>query len=127
MTRYSKIKGIAFCVLATALTTSGAASAETVTLSCPLDNIYVFDLSAATGVVKHGGATLNLSNVAISDDAISFVLENGSYYRVTTKIDRTNGQIESDTEYLTPFLIAQAGGRYQHGGGTCTKIPNRVF
>ena len=110
------------------------ARAEVITLQCLFTGapaasgqIVVIDLSARTaiakGIAENSGIMFNLTNVAISESAFSFVRDIPGVSRVTSKIDRTNGSI------VTEVYNYPGGGMSgtSRGTGQCTKIPNRAF
>jgi hypothetical protein len=125
---------IALLFAATLTFTPTMARAEVITLQClytgapaATGQIVVFDLSARTAVMKgiaeNSGVTFNLTNVAISENAFSFVRDMPGVSRTTSKIDRINGSI------VTEVYNYPGGGMSgtSRGTGQCTKIPNKAF
>jgi hypothetical protein len=125
---------IALVFTATLTIYPAPARAETITLQCLFPGaatassfIVVINLSARTavskGIAENSGITRDLTNVAISDGAFSFVRDIPSVSRVTFQIDRTNGAFVSNV-YNYPGSGMSGTSR---GAGQCTKIANKVF
>ena len=99
------------------------ARAEILTLQCFARIIYISRPPAKTVTGKDLGKTFSLTNVAISDGAISFVYDSPPAFRITTKIDRAIGSIVSEN-YWYPQSGINGSPR---DVGQCTKIPNKAF
>lgn len=97
---------------------SNMAWAEVITLKCGGD-FYVIDFSA--GTVTDDSNT-PLTQVAISDSVISFVMDNGAY-RKTSQISRVSGMRTVESVCL-PGGCSSIG---QPPPVQCTKVPNKQF
>jgi hypothetical protein len=99
------------------------ARAETVTLSCFSGaGIFVIDLSAGTVKLNSTGQTA--TNVAISENTISFVFDLPPVERTSWRIDRVSGRAELENYYYpgSPILTQKPFDSTQ-----CEKISNKAF
>jgi hypothetical protein len=100
-----------------------ATRAETLTLSCFGNVVYVLDLSARTAAFIVDSSRVNLTNVAISDSAISFVSDIPGVSRRKFTIDRTTGSIAAEN-----YWYPQSGIKgTPRDSGQCNKIANKAF
>jgi hypothetical protein len=120
-----RIKRACLIGLVAALSTIAApkARAETITLSCFSGaSTFVIDLSAKTGKLNATGQAM--SNLTVSENSISFVLDIPRVERTSWQIDRVTGQADIRNYYYPGSPIQS---QTPFNSTRCEKIPNRAF
>jgi hypothetical protein len=102
-----------------------ALRAEVITLDCFHDkSVFVIDTVGNTVEKKFPGyATANLTDVAITDNTISFTSDFPGAFRQLFQIDRTTGTYNFQTRFYPGNTLPAP----REGSGNCTRIPNKAF